>query len=92
MRVEVVFALPERQSLMVLEVDPGTTALQAVLQSAILTQYPDLDLATLRLGIFSRAITPDTLLRDHDRVEIYRPLLADPKQARRQRAAERKLR
>lgn len=92
MRVEVVFALPERQSLMVLDVEPGTTALQAVLQSGVLTQYPDLEPSTLRLGIYSHAIAPDTPLRDHDRVEIYRPLLADPKLARRQRAAERKLR
>lgn len=92
MRVEVVFALPERQSLMVLDVEPGTTALQAVLLSGVLTQYPDLEPAMLRLGIYSHAITHDTPLRDHDRVEIYRPLLADPKQVRRQRAAERKLR
>jgi hypothetical protein len=84
--IEVACALPQRQRIIALEVEKGVTALQAVLQSGILTQFSMVDSASLKLGIFSKAIKPDTVLRDGDRVEIYRPLQADPKAVRRQRA------
>ncbi len=66
----------------------GTPARAATLLSGMATLYPDLDLETAKLGIFSKLVQPDTVLREHDRVEIYRPLQADPKEVRRRRAAE----
>lgn len=87
--VEVAYALPEEQVLLSLQVQEGTTALQAVEQSGLLQRFPDIDLAAEnKLGIFSKITKPDTVLRDRDRVEIYRKLIADPKQVRKQRAAE----
>lgn len=88
--VEVAYALPQGQTLIALQVVAGSTALQAVVASGVLTKHTELDPASLKLGIFSRAVRPDVILRDKDRVEIYRPLLADPKQARRNRAEETK--
>lgn len=84
--VEVAYARPERQQIIALKVAPGTTAAQAVACSGILEQFPELDRAALKLGIFSKPVRPDTALREGDRVEIYRPLLADPKEVRRRRA------
>ena len=86
--IEVAYALPARQSLLSLRVPLGTTARAATLLSGMATRYPDLDLETAKLGIFSKLVQPDTVLREHDRVEIYRPLQADPKEVRRRRAAE----
>lgn len=86
--VEVVFALPERQMLVTLKLAQGASALDAVLRSGVLEAFPDHlpDASSLKLGIFSKAVKPDTVLRAKDRVEIYRPLLADPKAVRRARA------
>ena len=87
-RVEVVYALPGEQVLIALEVGQGTTALQALEHSGLLRRYPEIDPAG-PIGIFGRVTDPDTPLRDGDRVEIYRSLLADPKDARRARARRR---
>lgn len=84
--VEVAFALPDRQLIVPLEVDAGTTALQAVEMSGIRQQFQELGEAELELGIFSKKRPADHLLRAGDRVEIYRDLIADPKEVRRQRA------
>ncbi|GHC34631.1 RnfH family protein [Aidingimonas halophila] len=91
--VEVAFALPERQKIVSLEVSPGTTARQAVVQADMPRHFPDLPESTFLkadLGIFGQALRdPEShVLRDGDRVEIYRPLLIDPKEARARRAAE----
>ncbi|AXQ29261.1 RnfH family protein [Solimonas sp. K1W22B-7] len=86
-RVEVAYALAERQLILELEVPAGTRAGEAVERSGMLRRFPEIDLSRNRLGIFSRPVTADEPLQDGDRVEIYRPLLADPKQVRRQRAA-----
>ena len=86
--VEVAYALPEQQTLLALAVPAGTTAAEAVRRSGILEKHPELDLAGARLGVFGKHVKADTPLRDRDRVEIYRPLVADPKEVRRQRAAE----
>lgn len=86
--VEVAYATPARQKIIRLKVALGSTALEAVQQSNIRADFPEIELSQLSLGIFSKAIKPDTVLRDYDRVEIYRPLLADPKTVRRQRAEE----
>lgn len=97
--VEVAYALPERQKLISLQVPPGTTALEAVKQSGILQAFPEIDLAESKLGIFSQVLGTKGLppaeeyqMQERDRVEIYRPLLADPKEVRRKRAAEAKQR
>jgi len=85
-QIEVVYAKQEQQALLKLMVEEGTTAQQAVEQSGILQQFPEIDPTQLKLGIFSKAIKSETVLRERDRVEIYRPLIADPKAVRRSRA------
>lgn len=86
--VEVAYAKPEVQVIIPLKVRAGTTAEQAIQQSGILKDFPEIDLAKNKIGIFSKITKKDTILRDKDRVEIYRPLIADPKEVRKQRAAE----
>lgn len=90
-KVEVAFALPTQQQIIPVKVKVGTTAEQAVMQSGILEKFPEIDLTANKLGIFGKLIKSDTVLRDMDRVEIYRPLIADPKEVRKQRAAEGKV-
>ena len=87
--VEVVYALPERQKLLRLSVPRGTTAREAVERSGIAGYFPGLDLAAAPLGIFGKALAKpqERVLEDGERVEIYRPLIADPKEVRKQRAA-----
>ncbi len=86
--VEVAYARPERQVIIPLEVPEGTTLRQAVELSGIVKEFPEIDLSKNKVGIFGRLAKPDTVLREGDRVEIYRPLIADPKAVRRQRAAQ----
>ena len=88
--VEVAFALPDKQSILEVQVPEGTTALEAVKQSGITGLYEDMDLDNAKMGIFSKPITPQQVLREGDRVEIYRPLIADPKEVRKARAARAK--
>jgi hypothetical protein len=88
MRVEVVYALPQRQQRVLLDLAPGSTVQDAIQASGLLRHLPA-DQAD-RVGIWGRPVSPQTGLRDLDRVEIYRPLLADPKQVRRERAAGRR--
>ncbi|GAB4182405.1 MAG: RnfH family protein [Rhodocyclaceae bacterium] len=84
--VEVVYALPEKQEIVRLNLVAGTTAGQAIVASGLLERYPEIDLDRNRIGIYGKLESADTVLADRDRVEIYRPLIADPKQARRRRA------
>ncbi len=86
--VEVAYALPERQTLLRIEVPQGTTAEQAVQRSGLLARHPELDLGGSKLGIFAKVVPPQRELREGDRVEIYRPLIADPKAVRQKRAEE----
>ncbi len=88
MKIEVVYALPEKQSLLSLDVSPGTTVEQAIRQSGILSMYPEINLQENKVGIFSKPTTLQTELREFDRIEIYRPLIADPKEVRRRKAQE----
>jgi len=83
--VEVAYALPDQQVLLELEVEEGTTVRQAIERSGILRRYPGIQLARGCVGIFGRRVELDAPLRDGDRVEIYRPLVADPREARRRR-------
>ena len=84
--VEVVYATAHQQLLRRLNLPIGSTVIQAVEQSGLLQAMPETDFDPSRLGVFSRRVTPDHLLQDGDRVEIYRPLTLDPKDARRRRA------
>jgi putative ubiquitin-RnfH superfamily antitoxin RatB of RatAB toxin-antitoxin module len=88
LHVEVVYALPQRQELVKLMLPLGSTLQQAVEASGLLQRYPEIDLAKLRAGIYGKLSKPDAVLRDRDRVEIYRPLIADPKAVRKKRAEE----
>lgn len=86
--VEVAYALPHQQTLLTVRAKPGATVTQVIEQSGILKKHPELDLATLKVGIYAKPVKNDTLVHDQDRVEIYRPLIADPKEVRKKRAAE----
>lgn len=86
--IEVAYALPERQEIISLTVPEGTSLEQGIKQSGIIGHFPEIDLGKNKVGIFSKPKKLDEVLRDGDRVEIYRPLIADPKQVRKQRAAQ----
>lgn len=86
--VEVVFALAERQELVAVNVPAGTTAGEAVKQSGVANKFPEQDLSECQLGIWGQPVEHDRPLKDGDRIEIYRRLLIDPREARRQLAAE----
>lgn len=87
MRVEVAYARPETQTLLCVDLPPGATAGEAVTRSGILSRHPEIEWPGAPIGIFGRKVDPGRLLREGDRVEVYRPLVADPKEARRRRAA-----
>ena len=88
MIVEVAYALPNKQSLISLEVEEGTTIKEAIEASGVLDTYDQIDLTRDKVGIFSKFATLETVLREKDRIEIYRPLIADPKKVRKERAAK----
>ena len=85
-QVEVAYAKLDEQVIIPLDVDAGTTLEEAIQQSGILELYPEIDLTKNKTGIFGKIAKADTELREKDRVEIYRPLIADPKESRRKRA------
>lgn len=87
--VEVCFALPERQTIIEVQLGIGSTVADAIAQSKILSMFPQIDLRKNRIGIYARLVDAETVLRDGDRVEIYRALVAEPGDARRVRAAKR---
>lgn len=89
--VEVVYALSAQQSLMRVQLDGGATVGDAIQVSGVLDAFPEIDLAKNKVGIFSKLVKLDETVRDRDRVEIYRPLIADPKEVRRKRAEEGKV-
>jgi len=86
--IEVAYALPQQQVILPVKMTEGSTAAQAVEASGIMQKFPEISLEQNKLGIFGKLIKNDTVLRERDRVEIYRPLIADPKEVRRQRASE----
>lgn len=85
--VQVCYAMPDSTFLRSLSVPVGTTIGQAVAQSGLQQAIPGIDLAINLVGIYGKRKPLDTVLHEHDRVEVYRPLLADPKEARRRRAS-----
>lgn len=86
MIVEVAYAKPDQQVIFQVDCPVGTHVEQAIKLSGVLTQFPEIDLSHAKVGIFSKKASLDTTLRQGDRVEIYRPLQIDPKQARLLRA------
>ncbi len=90
--VEVAYALPEEQKIISLDVAEQSTAYDVVVQSGICDAFPDIDLAAAKMGIFGKAIAKpkEQALQEGDRIEIYRPLLIDPKESRKARAAKAK--
>lgn len=89
-QVEVVYALPDKAFLRKVSVEPGATAEQAIEASGVLLSHPEIDLAKQKIGIFSRTVKLGQALEHGDRVEIYRPLLADPREVRKRRAEKAK--
>lgn len=85
-RVEVCHALPDRQWLVTIELPAGSTLAEALHRCELLQELPGIDMQCLAVGLFGDRASLDTVLHDGDRVEIYRPLLADPKEIRRRRA------
>jgi putative ubiquitin-RnfH superfamily antitoxin RatB of RatAB toxin-antitoxin module len=85
--VEVAYATPEQQMIVALKMPEGKTVEQAINASGLLSRCPEINAADIKAGIFGCVCKLDQILRQNDRVEIYRPLIHDPKEARRQRAA-----
>lgn len=86
--IEVVYATCAKQKLVSLEVPAGTTALEAVKRSGLEEEFPEMAVDENALGVFSRKVAPDYVMQPGDRLEIYRPLKADPKETRRRRAKQ----
>jgi len=86
--VEVTYALPQKQEVLSLKIRSGAVVSEAIARSGILRDFPEIDLASAKVGIYGKQVKLDAVLRDKDRIEIYRPLIADPKEIRRKRAAE----
>ncbi len=87
-QVEVAYALLDEQVVHVVEGEPGMTVEQAIVSSGILQEHPEIDLGKNKVGVFGKTAKLDAVLYPGDRVEIYRPLIADPKEARKKRAAK----
>ena len=85
-RVEVAYARPDEQVLIAIEVESGTTVKQVIERSGIAVRFPEIEKIPAGVGIFGRRTALDAIVQDGDRIEIYRPLIADPKVARRTRA------
>ena len=91
-KVEVAYALPEKQAIIELRVPAGTTVLEAARQSGITGKFEEIDLENAKFGIFGHVVAPKQVLKAGERVEIYRPLIVDPKAVRKERAARAKAR
>ena len=92
MKIQVVYAKPDQQSIVELDVPDGTTVFEAAVQSGLANKFPDIDLDTIPMGIFGVRVktATTTILHPGDRVELYRSLLVDPKESRRTRAESQK--
>jgi len=88
LHIELVYALPDAQYRIELKLATGSTASAAIKHSGLLQKFPEIDLAYYKIGIYGRIVKPDHVLVDGQRLEIYRPLTRDPKEARRERAAQ----
>ena len=89
--IEVAYALPQKQIIIPIKIKSGATAEEAINASGIIKKFPEIDLNINQIGIFGKLTQLDHVMQERDRIEIYRPLIADPKEIRRQRAAEGKV-
>jgi putative ubiquitin-RnfH superfamily antitoxin RatB of RatAB toxin-antitoxin module len=89
--IEIAYALPQKQMIIPIKVKAGITAEDAIKVSGIIKKFPEIDLNINQIGIFGKLTQLDHIIRERDRIEIYRSLIADPKEIRRQRAAEGKI-
>ncbi|WP_218396404.1 RnfH family protein [Alteromonas lipotrueae] len=90
MHIEVAYALPTKQSLVDVSIKEGATVEEVIHASNLLNEYPDIDLSSTKVGIWSRVVKLRDTVKDGDRIEIYRPLIADPKEIRKRRAEKAK--
>ena len=90
-QVEIAYAKPDRQDVISVKLPEGSTIQQAIESSGLLQRNPEIDVAKAKVGIYGKLSKMDTIVRSRDRVEIYRPLIAEPKEVRKQRAAEGKV-
>ena len=90
LKVEIAYALPTKQTLLELLVAEGATVEEAIKQSGILGSFSEIDLQKNKVGIWNKTVKLDTPLKNFDRIEIYRPLIADPKEVRKRRAEKAK--
>ena len=88
MIIEIAYAIPAKQEIITLDLDKPCSVKEAIERSKIIEHFPEIDLEKNKVGIFGKAVKLTDILRDKDRVEIYRPLIADPKESRRARAAK----
>lgn len=86
--VEIAYAKPDEQIILTVKGSKGMTVEEAIVRSKVIERFPEIDMDTIKVGIFGKAAKKDAELSAGDRVEIYRPLIADPKEARKKRAAE----
>jgi putative ubiquitin-RnfH superfamily antitoxin RatB of RatAB toxin-antitoxin module len=91
LQIEVVYALPMNQTVLILKVNVGSSVEEVIRESGILARHPEINLATNKVGLFGHTVALTTKLDRVSRIEIYRPLIADPKEIRRQRAEKAKL-
>jgi len=88
--IEVVYGVPHKQRILTLLVNAGSTVEQAIIDSGIIALFPEIDLNKNKVGIWNRAVKLSEVLNDLDRIEVYRPLIADPKDVRKRRAEKAK--
>lgn len=86
--IEIAYGTPQQQMILELDINPGTSPREAVIESSIDQYFPEIDKQNCDIGIFGKAIRPDHEMENGDRIEIYRPLIADPKEVRKRRAAQ----
>jgi len=90
-QIEVVYGLAHKQKLLSIPVCKGVTVEQAIIESGIINLFPEIDLAVNKVGIWNKAVKLNQIVEDLDRIEVYRPLIADPKEVRKRRAEKAKL-
>lgn len=90
-QIEVVYGLAHKQKLLSLPINQGATVEQVIIESGILTLFPEINLSTNKVGIWNKVVKLSDIVKDLDRIEIYRPLIADPKEVRKLRAEKAKL-
>jgi len=88
--IEIVYGVPHKQKILTLKLDAGVTVEQAIMDSGIIALFPEIDLSVNKVGIWNRAVKLSEIVDDLDRIEVYRPLIADPKDVRKRRAEKAK--